>query len=156
MGVAPDSSAVDESFMARALELARQSAADGEVPVGAVVVKDGTIVGSGNNHPISAADPTAHAEIEALREAGRTLENYRLSDCTLYVTLEPCAMCAGAMVHARIERLVYGAPDPKSGAAGSVFDLVQSQQMNHRIVTSGGVLAEECGTLLRDFFRSRR
>jgi tRNA(adenine34) deaminase len=156
MGVAPDSSAVDESFMARALDLARQSAADGEVPVGAVVVKDGAIIGSGNNHPVSAADPTAHAEIQALREAGRTLENYRLNDCTLYVTLEPCAMCAGAMVHARIERLVYGAADPKSGAAGSVFDLVQSQKMNHRIATSGGVLAEECGTLLRDFFRSRR
>ena len=142
--------------MARALELARRSAADGEVPVGAVVVRDGAIVGSGSNHPISAADPTAHAEIQALREAGRTLDNYRLSDSTLYVTLEPCAMCAGAMVHARIKRLVYGAADPKSGAAGSVFDLVRSQQMNHRIETSGGVLAQECGTLLRDFFRSRR
>jgi len=142
--------------MDRALELARQSAADGEVPVGAVVVKDGAIVGSGNNHPISAVDPTAHAEIQALREAGRTLENYRLSDCTLYVTLEPCAMCAGAMVHARIKRLVYGAADPKSGAAGSVFDLVRSPQMNHRVETSGGVLEQECGTLLRDFFRSRR
>jgi tRNA(adenine34) deaminase len=156
MGVVADSSAVDESFMARALELARQSAAAGEVPVGAVVVRNGAIVGSGSNHPISAADPTAHAEIQALREAGRTLENYRLSDCTLYVTLEPCAMCAGAMVHARIERLVFGAADPKSGAAGSVFDLVHSAQMNHRIVTSGGILAQECGTLLRDFFHSRR
>jgi len=156
MGVAPDSNVVDEAFMTTALELAQQSATAGEVPVGAIVVRNGTIVGSGNNHPISADDPTAHAEIQALREAGRTLENYRLSDCTLYVTLEPCAMCAGAMVHARVERLVFGAADPKSGAAGSVFDLVNAPQMNHRIVTNGGVLAQECGTLLRDFFRSRR
>ncbi|MGI9263686.1 MAG: tRNA adenosine(34) deaminase TadA [Gammaproteobacteria bacterium] len=156
MGVTQTTLATDERFMALALDLARESAAAGEVPVGAIVVRDDQVVGAGRNHPIAAADPTAHAEIQALREAGLNLDNYRLGKCTLYVTLEPCAMCAGAMVHARIERLVYGARDPKSGAAGSVFDLVRSERMNHTMDVEGGVLEEACGELLRGFFRSRR
>lgn len=156
MGVNDATRAVDERFMALALKLAQQSAAADEVPVGAVVVRGGQVIGSGNNHPIAAADPTAHAEIQALRQAGRSLKNYRLGECTLYVTLEPCAMCAGAMVHARIDRLVYGANDPKSGAAGSVFDLVRSAHMNHRMAVESGVLEAQCGELLRDFFRNRR
>jgi tRNA(adenine34) deaminase len=147
----------DEVFMARALELARQAEADGEVPVGAVVVLDGRIVGEGRNRPIAAHDPTAHAEIQALREAGERRANYRLPGSTLYVTLEPCAMCAGAVVHARVARVVYGAPDPKSGAAGSVFDLLPSDaRFNHRTECEGGVLADACSALLRDFFRRRR
>jgi len=146
----------DLVFMARALELAREAAAAGEVPVGAVVVKDGRIVAEGWNRPIGTCDPTAHAEIVALRAAGTALDTYRLTDTTLYVTLEPCAMCAGAMVHARVRRLVFGALDPRAGAAGSVFSVVQNPALNHRIETSGGVLADECGTLLRDFFAARR
>ena len=147
---------IDTRFMRRALELARCAGAAGEVPVGAVVVLDQEIVGEGSNRPIGLSDPTAHAELLALREAGERIGNYRLVGATLYVTLEPCAMCAGAMIHARIERLVYGATDPKSGAAGSVFDLTGSEMLNHRIEVTAGVLAEECGQLLRDFFRARR
>ncbi|HET7176703.1 MAG TPA: tRNA adenosine(34) deaminase TadA [Gammaproteobacteria bacterium] len=146
----------DEKFMREALALARQAEAAGEVPVGAVLVKDGVVIGSGWNHPIGAHDPTAHAEIAALRAAATALGNYRLLDTTLYVTLEPCAMCAGAMVHARVERLVYGATDPKTGAAGSVLNLVQAGPLNHRLEVEGGVLAEECGALLKGFFAQRR
>jgi len=142
--------------MQEALTLARKAGAVGEVPVGAVVVKQGAIIGRGWNHPIVAHDPTAHAEIIAIREAARTLENYRLTDTTLYVTLEPCAMCAGAMVHARVSRLVFGAPDPRAGAAGSVFNLVRAAPLNHSLDVSSGVLAEECGELLKRFFAQRR
>ena len=146
----------DEPFMRRALTLAREAAAEGEVPVGAVLVRDGVILAEGRNRPISGHDPTGHAEIVCLRRAGAAAGNYRLPGTTLYVTLEPCPMCAGAMVHARVRRLVYGAADPKSGAAGSVFALTDSERLNHRIETVGGVLADECGELLRDFFRERR
>jgi len=146
----------DEAFMARALTLAREAAARGEVPVGAVVVLDGQVIGEGANGPIGSHDPTAHAEILALRRAGAAVGNYRLPGATLFVTLEPCAMCAGAMVHARVERLVFGAPDPKSGAAGGVFDIVRSPRLNHRLEVTGGVLGEACGELLRAFFRDRR
>jgi tRNA(adenine34) deaminase len=148
--------AVDQDFMDQALILARQAEAAGEVPVGAVVVKDGSVLGSGWNQPIGAHDPTAHAEIMALRAAAKASGNYRLTGTTLYVTLEPCAMCAGAMVHARVARLVYGAADPKTGAAGSVFDLTGTDRLNHRLDVEGGVLAEECGGLLKDFFAKRR
>jgi tRNA(adenine34) deaminase len=147
---------VDAAFMSRALELARQAEAAGEVPVGAVIVKDGVVVAEGWNHPIGAHDPTAHAEIVALRAAGQALGTYRLTGTTLYVTLEPCAMCASAMVHARVQRLVFAATDPRAGAAGSVFNIVQHPLLNHRLDCTGGVLAEECGTLLRDFFLARR
>ncbi len=146
----------DAEFMAQALQLARQAEAAGEVPVGAVVVHDGQIIGRGSNAPISETDPTAHAEIEALREAARYLGNYRLPDTTLYVTLEPCPMCAGAMVHARVERLVYGCADPRSGAAGSVFNIAASESLNHRLKVSGGVMEIECGEILQEFFRARR
>lgn len=142
--------------MKRALELARKAGAVGEVPVGAVLVRDGGIVGEGWNRPVTTHDPTAHAEIVALREAGQRLENYRLVGTTLYVTLEPCVMCAGALVHARVSRVVYAAPDPKTGAAGSVFDTLISPRHNHRVEVGAGVLAEEAGELLREFFRSRR
>ena len=146
----------DEAFMRRALELAREAGAAGEVPVGAVLVKDGSILSEGVNHPISGHDPTAHAEISALRSAATRLAQYRLLGTTLYVTLEPCPMCAGAMVHARVRRLVFGAHDPKTGAAGSVFDLVTSRSLNHRLEVTSGVLEEECGQLLREFFKARR
>ena len=146
----------DERFMARALELAGLAAEAGEVPVGAVLVHDGEIIAEGRNRPIGDSDPTAHAEIVALREAGRITGNYRLSGATLYVTLEPCAMCVGAMIHARVARLVYGARDPKTGAAGSVFALTETDQLNHRIATEGGLMEEACGELLRQFFRQRR
>jgi tRNA(adenine34) deaminase len=142
--------------MARALELARMAESAGEVPVGAVVVKDGAIVGEGWNRPISTNDPTAHAEIVALRAAAQTLGTYRLLDTTLYVTLEPCAMCAGAMVHARVKRLVYAANDPRAGAAGSVFNIVQHPALNHRLECEAGVMAQECGAMLRAFFVVRR
>ncbi len=142
--------------MQEALTLARKAGAIGEVPVGAVVVKQGAIIGRGWNHPIAAHDPTAHAEIIAIREAARTLGNYRLMDTTLYVTLEPCAMCAGAMVHARVSRLVFGAPDPRAGAAGSLFNIVQTPALNHRVDLAAGVLAEQCGELLKVFFSQRR
>jgi tRNA(adenine34) deaminase len=146
----------DVAFMSRALELARMAEAQGEVPVGAVIVRDGTIVAEGWNRPIGTCDPTAHAEIVALRAAGEVLHTYRLTDTTLYVTLEPCAMCASAMVHARVRRLVFGAIDPRAGAAGSVFNIVQHAALNHRLECAGGVLAEECGALLREFFVARR
>jgi tRNA(adenine34) deaminase len=148
--------ASDESWMAEALALAHAAAARGEVPVGAVVVKDGSIVGRGGNATIAGNDPTAHAEIMALREAGRALRNYRLPGCDLYVTVEPCAMCAGAILHARIERLVFGANDPKTGACGSVVDLFGVPRLNHHATVTGGVLAGECGGLLSDFFGARR
>jgi tRNA(adenine34) deaminase len=146
----------DATFMRRAIELARQAEANGEVPVGAVVVQDGEILAEGWNQPIVSNDPTAHAEVVALRAAGAVLRNYRLTGTTLYVTLEPCVMCAGAIVHARVARVVFGAPDPKNGAGGSVFNLLQSEPLNHRAEITGGVLAEECGELLRQFFQSRR
>ncbi|MGD8378633.1 MAG: tRNA adenosine(34) deaminase TadA [Gammaproteobacteria bacterium] len=145
-----------ETFMQRALELARQAEAAGEVPVGAVVVKAGEIVGEGFNQPIGLHDPTAHAEIRALRDAASRIGNYRLVDTTLYVTLEPCSMCAGAMVHARVGRLVYGAADPRTGAAGSVLDIVRHASFNHRLEVTSGVLAEESAELLQAFFRARR
>jgi tRNA(adenine34) deaminase len=129
---------------------------DGEVPVGAVVVFEDAIVGRGNNRVLRDSDPTAHAEIVALRAAGRALGNYRLEGCTLYATLEPCAMCAGAILHARIERLVYAASDPKAGACGSVLSVMNHPQLNHKVVVEGGLLAEECGPLLTNFFRARR
>jgi len=146
----------DLAFMTHALELARLAEAAGEVPVGAVIVRDGAIVAEGWNRPIGANDPTAHAEIVALRAAGVALGTYRLTGTTLYVTLEPCAMCAAAMVHARVSRLVFAATDPRAGAAGSVFDIVRHPALNHRLECTGGVLAEECGALLRQFFVARR
>ncbi len=142
--------------MRLALELARRAEGAGEVPVGAVVVDDDRVIAMGWNRPISSCDPTAHAEIEALRAAARVAGNYRLPQCTLYVTLEPCPMCAGAMVHARIRRLVYGAADPRAGAAGTLFNLAQSAELNHRMLVTGGVLGDESRALLQDFFRSRR
>jgi tRNA(adenine34) deaminase len=147
----------DEDWMQRAILLAKQAAANGEVPVGAVLIKDNDIVGEGWNRPIAENDPSAHAEILALRDAGRRLGNYRLPGTTLYVTLEPCPMCAGALVHARVDRVLYGASDPKGGACGSVFDLLPSdERANHRTDCAAGVLAAECGELLRGFFRERR
>jgi tRNA(adenine34) deaminase len=146
----------DPIFMARALELAREAERAGEVPVGAVIVKDDAIVGEGWNRPISTNDPTAHAEIVALRAAAQKLGTYRLLDTTLYVTLEPCPMCAGAMVHARVKRLVYAATDPRAGAAGTIFNIVQHPSLNHRIECEAGLMADECGTLLRAFFQGRR
>ncbi len=156
MAVAPDTPDNDSDWMRRALELARQAEAAGEVPVGAVVVHDGKIIGQGANAPIANDDPTAHAEILALRAAGRVMGNYRLPDTTLYVTMEPCPMCAGALVHARVSRLVYGAPDPRVGAAGSVFDIVRAPEVNHRVEVTGGVLENESRALLQGFFRARR
>lgn len=150
-------SALDEAHMRRALELAQVAATQAEVPVGAVIVSsDGQIVAEAANGPIALNDPTAHAEILALRQAGGSLRNYRLPGCTLYVTLEPCAMCAAAIVHARIERLVFGADDPKTGACGSAIDVLGAPCMNHSVKVSSGVLAEDCAALLRDFFKRRR
>lgn len=146
----------DRRWMQRAVELAGRALEEGEVPVGAVVVRDGQLIGEGWNRPIAARDASAHAEIQAMRAAGAMLGNYRLGGCTLYVTLEPCAMCAGAMVHARVERLVFGAPDPKTGAAGSVFDIVRAPALNHQLQVESGVMADACGDLLREFFRARR
>lgn len=146
----------DETYMREALALAARAEAEGEVPVGAVVVCEGAVVGRGFNHPVSGRDPTAHAEIGALRDAARTLGNYRLLHCSLYVTLEPCAMCAGAMIHARIARVVFGAADPKTGACGSVLDLFGYPQLNHHAVVTSGILSEGCGEVLKRFFRSRR
>lgn len=151
-----DTQSNDDAFMRRALELAHYAESAGEVPVGAVVVRDGEVIGEGWNQPIRANDPTAHAEIVALRTASTRIKNYRLSGATLYVTLEPCAMCAGAIVQARVARVVFGATDPKAGAAGSVFQLLDSTALNHRPEITSGVLGEECGRLLKDFFRSRR
>jgi tRNA(adenine34) deaminase len=146
----------DEEFMGLALDLARQAGAAGEVPVGALVVLDGEVVGRGWNQPIGRHDPTSHAEIMALRDAAQRLGNYRLPGCTLYVTLEPCAMCAGAIMHARIRRVVYGARDPKTGVAGSVIDLFAETRLNHHASLVGGVLADQCGALLSGFFAARR
>lgn len=146
----------DTDFMRLALEQAEGARAAGEVPVGAVLVSGDEVVASGANRPIAANDPTAHAEIEALRCGGRRLGSYRLTDTTLYVTLEPCAMCAMAVVHARVRRLVFGAWDPRAGAAGSVIDIFALPGLNHRVDVFGGVLMEECGSLLRQFFAERR
>lgn len=146
----------DNDYMQLALQLAQQAADVGEVPVGALVVKDGEIVGRGFNAPISGVDPSAHAEMVAMRQAAKTLDNYRLTGCTLYVTLEPCVMCTGAIQHARIARLVFGASDPKTGACGSVVDLMAEAKLNHHCEVTGEVLATECGSLLSHFFAGRR
>jgi len=146
----------DRQHMQLALALAQEAAEQGEVPVGAIVMKDGVVIGRGRNAPIGNHDPSAHAEMMALREAAQAIGNYRLVDCTLYVTLEPCAMCAGAIQHARITRLVYGASDPKTGACGSVVNLMAETKLNHHCEVSAGVLAEECGAALSDFFKQRR
>ena len=146
----------DEAWMRAALALAARAEAEGEVPVGAVVVRDGTVIGEGWNRPIASHDPTAHAEILALRAAAGQGGDYRLGGAALYVTLEPCPMCAAAMAHARVDRLVFGAFDPRQGAAGSAFNLVAADAMNHRVDAYGGVLSEECGALLRRFFAGRR
>jgi tRNA(adenine34) deaminase len=155
MGTPPCSS--DEVWLRAALAQAEEAQASGEVPIGAVILgPNGAIIARGQNRVIRDHDPTAHAEIVALRDAGAALANYRLEQCTLYVTLEPCAMCAGAMIHARIARLVFGAFDPKAGAVESVLTVLNHPQLNHQIELSGGLLAEECGSLLRNFFQSRR
>jgi tRNA(adenine34) deaminase len=146
----------DRDLMEAALAEARKAAEVGEVPIGAVAVRDGKIIGHGQNRVLRDNDPTAHAEIVALREAAVALGNYRLNGCTLYVTLEPCAMCAGAMIHARIDRLVYAAADPKAGAAGSVVSVLNHPRLNHKMLIEQGLLADESGELLRGFFRERR
>ena len=146
----------DEYFMREALSLARSAECLGEVPIGAIVVCEGVIVGRGFNSPIGENDPTAHAEIAALRDAARRLENYRLPGCELFVTLEPCAMCAGAILHARLKRVIYGARDPKTGVHGSTIDLFANEQLNHHTEVLGGVLADECSQLLSSFFAARR
>lgn len=155
-GTHPAGSLDDQRLMQEAIGQAALAAASGEVPVGAVVVRDGEIVGRGFNRPIGSHDPTAHAEVQALRAAGQALGNYRLPGCDLYVTLEPCAMCAGAIQHARIRRVVYGAADPKTGACGSVLDLFAVKQLSPHTVAVGGVLANDCGALLKRFFAARR
>ncbi len=146
----------DTAFMQEALKLAAQAAAAGEVPVGAVVVKDGVIVGRGYNQPIAGTDPTAHAEIMAMRDAGKALGNYRLADCDLYVTLEPCVMCSGAIMHARIRRVIFGARDPKTGACGSAIDLFAQPHLNHHAEVNGGMLSDQAVALLQEFFSRRR
>jgi len=146
----------DLEYLRAAMSHARAAEAMGEVPVGAVVVLDGEVIATGRNRVIADSDPTAHAEIVALRAAGIALGNYRLEGCDLYCTLEPCAMCAGAILHARIRRLVYAAADPKAGACGSVLEVMNHPRLNHRVEVSGGLLAEECGAMLTEFFRSRR
>jgi len=146
----------DRQFMREALALAAVAADAGEVPVGALVVLEGVVVGRGHNAPIGAHDPSAHAEIRALRDAAARIGNYRLPGATLYATLEPCAMCAGAIMHARVARVVYGAPDPKTGACGSVVNLFAEARLNHHAVVQGGVMLEECAAVLREFFRARR
>lgn len=145
-----------EDFMKLALEQAQHAWDLGEVPVGAVVVKDGVVIATGYNQPIGRHDPTAHAEIVALRAAAEVLGNYRLPGCELYVTLEPCVMCSGAMMHARVAKIVYGAPDPKTGACGSVVNLFEQEQLNHHAQVTGGVLADPCADLLKRFFAARR
>ena len=149
-------SAMDGVFMRQAISQARNAWALGEVPVGAVVVKDGQVIAAGFNQPIGTHDPTAHAEIMALRAAAGMLGNYRLPGCELYVTLEPCAMCSGAMMHARLARVVFGAPDPKTGACGSIVNLFEQERLNHHTEVVGGVMAEECAALLKAFFAERR
>ena len=147
---------LDHQFMRQAIEQAQLAALEGEVPVGAVLVRDGKVISKAFNQPITHHDPSAHAEMLALRAAAKAEENYRLPGSTLYVTLEPCTMCAGAMLHARVDRVVYGASDPKTGAAGSVLDVFSSKQINHQTTVEGGVMGEECGQLLRSFFKERR
>ena len=147
---------LDQQYMRMAIEQAQLAAQSGEVPVGAVLVRDGQVISKAFNKPIANHDPSAHAEMLALREAALAQENYRIPGSTLYVTLEPCAMCSGAMLHARVGRVVYGAPDPKTGAAGSVLNLFSSKQINHQTSVEGGIMGEECGQLLRDFFKGRR
>jgi tRNA(adenine34) deaminase len=151
-----DWSGTDIGYMRAALAKATEARTVDEVPVGAIVVVGDTIAGAGHNHSIRNCDPTAHAEIIALREAAKATGNYRIADATVYVTLEPCPMCVGAMLHARIRRLVFGAYDPKAGAAGSVIDLCSERRLNHRIEVNGGLLADECGGLLQEFFAARR
>ncbi|MBB5056032.1 tRNA(adenine34) deaminase [Granulicella aggregans] len=146
----------DLDFMRAAIAEAEAAERDGEVPVGAVIVHDGEIIARGNNRVLRDSDPTAHAEIIAMRAAGKLLGNYRLEGCSLYATLEPCAMCAGAILHARIARLVYAASDPKAGACGSVLGVMNHPQLNHKVEVASGLLAEECGVMLSDFFRARR
>jgi len=147
---------LDRQFMQQALEQAVLAALAGEVPVGAVMVRNGEVIARAFNQPITNHDPSAHAEMLALRQAALSEQNYRLPGTTLYVTLEPCTMCAGAMLHARVDRIVYGAPDPKTGAAGSVLDVFSSKQLNHQTIIEGGLMGQECGQLLRDFFKERR
>ena len=147
---------LDQQYMLMAIEQAQLAAQSGEVPVGAVLVRDGQVISKAFNKPIANHDPSAHAEMLALREAALADENYRIPGSTLYVTLEPCAMCSGAILHARIDRVVYGAQDPKTGAAGSVLDIFSSKQINHQTSVEGGIMSEECGQLLRDFFKGRR
>ena len=151
-----DTTSTDLAFMRLAIDQAHNALLVGEVPVGAVLVKDGTVIATGYNHPIGMHDPTAHAEIRALRAAAELLGNYRLVDCELFVTLEPCAMCSGAIMHARLRRLVFGASDPKTGACGIVLDLFNDARLNHHTEVTAGVLATDCGSLLRDFFAQRR
>ena len=151
-----DSSHTDEFYMAKALELAEQASAAGEVPVGALVVRDGIVIGEGFNQPISSCDPSAHAEIVALRDAANKIGNYRLTGCDLYVTIEPCIMCVGAMIHARIGRIIFGAPEPRAGALVSQLQLMNNNHFNHRIDFSAGVLQQQCGDLMRGFFRRKR
>jgi tRNA(adenine34) deaminase len=146
----------DIDFMSRALDLAREAQRAGEVPVGALLVRNETIIATGVNRPIAACDPTAHAEIEALRAGARALGSYRITDATLYVTLEPCPMCASALVHARVRRVVFGAFDPRAGGAGSIVDIFKLGGLNHRVDVFGGVLAQQCGALLQAFFAARR
>ena len=146
----------DETWMKEALLLARRAASEEEVPIGAVIVRDGKIIGRGWNRNIALSDPSAHAEIMAMRDAGISIGNYRLSGCSLYVTLEPCPMCAGAMIHARLARIEYGAGDPKTGAAGGKFDILGDPAHNHAAEIEGGCLADECSVILKDFFRRRR
>ena len=147
---------LDRQFMQQALSQAKLAAAAGEVPVGAVLVRDGQVISTGFNRPITNSDPSAHAEMMALRAAAQSESNYRLPGTTLYVTLEPCTMCAGAMLHARVERVVFGAADPKTGAAGSVLNVFSEKQINHQTQVEGGIMGEECGQVLRDFFKERR
>ncbi len=147
---------IDEQFMQHAIKLAKQAEQEGEVPVGAVIVKDGEVVAEGWNRPIANHDPTAHAEIQVIRAASKKLNNYRLPDTTLYVTLEPCLMCMGAITHARIERVVYGATDHRAGAVESVYTIPQDRKLNHHVDIEGGLMADECAQLLKDFFRKRR
>jgi tRNA(adenine34) deaminase len=146
----------DEMWMRQALYLAKQAESAGEVPVGAILVYEGEVIGEGANSPIAHHDPSSHAEINALRQGALHQKNYRLPNTTLYITLEPCAMCAGAIIQARVAKVVYGATDPKTGAAGSVFNILQHEQLNHRVTITKGVLATECGQLLSDFFRKKR
>ncbi|QWD84704.1 tRNA adenosine(34) deaminase TadA [Polynucleobacter asymbioticus] len=147
---------LDRQFMQQALDQAKLAAVAGEVPVGAVLVRDGQVISTGFNQPISNSDPSAHAEMMALRSAALDESNYRLPGTTLYVTLEPCTMCAGAMLHARIDRVVFGATDPKTGAAGSVLNVFSEKQINHQTQVEGGIMSEECGQILRNFFKERR